>query len=449
MKSKRRPARPELPQAPLELAYPLAVTDGAVLGAVLLHEVPEPFALHVFTALRMVCAWAAGPEASGAVFDAADGEEWEVAVLRTEGVDADLWAPVALIAGELAHPAEADAERLAHACLAVTDWAVSHDAQGTALQFAEAAAAVWPANARIAWLAGRLYRDRRQFARAELWLRRARRIAVWNGDWDLQALSVTSLGNLKLMTGQLPGARELLTSALRLARRRGLREREAKALHDLFVCATYAGRLDEAETYAAQAFAAYGAEHADLINLAFDVSHFWTQQGQFARALGVLRALDGRFPDADRQARVAASTARAAGALGDAACFHAAWQRGWQLLDTGVVEHLRAAAPLELGMGALSLGLWEYAEHALAQARDAAAEMREGDTLARAEAALESLRADQAAGAAAGARTFPPPARNDLADRLIRSLRARPWTPADPDAHGLAHAPLVSSPSRS
>lgn len=365
--------------------------DPVMAGAVILHEVPEDFALHVSRAVELVHAWAAGPDVSGARFDAEDLGRWEADVLCATGIDEALWAPVSVIAGELARPDEVDPQRLAHACLAVTDWALGREANGTAIMFVEAAAAVWPSNARIAWIAGRIYRDRRQFSRAESWLRHASRVAVQAGDWELHAQAINSMGNLKVHLGDLAGARELLLAAARLARRKRLRERHAMILHDLFVVSVYAGRFDEADTHAQQAFAAYGPDHPNAINLAFDVSHHCTQQGQFARALQVLEPLRSRFTDPDRRLRVLASIARAAGEAGDAGAFQESWRHAWSLMDHRDVEHLRPAAALELGLGALGLGIRDQAEAALSIARDGARLAREGDTLSKAEAALQVL----------------------------------------------------------
>lgn len=239
----RHRSKAELPPSPLDFAYPLAISDATVLGAVILHEVPDNFALHVFQALRLVFAWAAGPEVSASVFNATDLDGWEADVLTATGVDEALWAPIAVIAGELARPADVDTEYLAQACLAVTDWALGCDAHGTTLLFAEAAAVVWPINARLAWLCGKFYRERQEFGRAEMWLKRAKRVAVWTGDWELQAQALNSLGNLKTQQGNLLAARELLLSAARVAKQRRLRERHAMVLHDLFVVSTYAGDL--------------------------------------------------------------------------------------------------------------------------------------------------------------------------------------------------------------
>jgi tetratricopeptide (TPR) repeat protein len=420
----RRRSHAELPSSPIEFAYPLTVPDATVFGAVILSEVPHSFALQVFQALRMTFAWAAGPEASGIEFDTMNLGEWELEVLETEGVDEALWAPVAVIAGELTRPAALEPERLSHACLAVMDWALGADAHGTAVLFAEAAAVVWPSNARLAWICGKAHRERQDFARAETWLKRAKRVAVWTGDWDLQALAITSLGNLKVHLGDLATGRELLLSAVRLAKRQRLRERQAKAMHDLLAVSIYDGRFEEAEKYALHAFSLYGPEHPNIIRLAFDVALLWNNQGQFARSLPVLKALRSRSPNPNERLRVVASIARAAGAVGDTDTFHAAWAEAWEMLDGGLADHLRAAAPLDIGLGALSLGLWEHAEVALITSRDAAKELRESDTLARAEASLNHLQLRQTVDLYSR-----PPRRSrsgDLSADLVRSIDAQP-----------------------
>ena len=431
MATQRHQSSAELPPAPLDFAFPLAVPEAAVLGAVIIHEAPAPFSLHLFQALRYVTAWAEGAAASGELFDDDGMRAWEAEVLTTEGVDEALWAPVGVIAGEMCRPDDVDVPRLAKACLAITDWAIGHGAHGTALAFAEAAAAAWPSNARMAWIAGRLHREQAQVAKAELWIQRAKRVAVWTGDSDTQALSLISLGKLHILTGDFPAARDALASAVRVAKRSRLPDRHASALHNLFTVSTYTGRFDEAETYARQAANVYGATHPDLINLAFDVSHFWTQQGQFGNALSVLREMEGRFDDPDRKVRVAASTARAAGALGEVDTFHGAWSEAWALLDCGAADHLRAVAPLELGFGALSLKLWSQAEHALATARSEAERRREGDTLAKAEAALENLKRRQSVDEQVHAGRRARGGLNDLAGQLARSLMEQRWAPVE------------------
>lgn len=420
----RHRSRAELPPSPIEFAYPLAIPDTTVLGAAILHEAPDHFSLHVFQALRLTFAWVAGPDVSGDEFEHAELAQWEADVLRTPDVDEALWAPVAVIASELARPAEVEPSRLSHACLAVVDWAVGQGAFGTAVLFAEAAAVVWPNNARLAWICGKIYRERHDLGLAEMWFRRAKRVAVWTGDAELQGTALNSLGNLKVQVGDLAGGRDLLLSAARIAKRARLRERQAKALHDLLLVSIYEGRFEEAERYAVQAFSLYGPDHTNILYLGFDIAVLWNYQGQFARALSVLQALDGRFPEPDRQLRVIASTARAAGAVRDVATFHDAWNRAWALLDSGAVDHLRAAAPLELGLGALSLEFWEHARIALTTSRAAALESRESEILARAESSLDHLQRHQVADRHVRSTAFG--ATGEFSASLVKSIAAQP-----------------------
>lgn len=349
------PGEAELPPLPVDLASLLAESGAAVAGALVIRETPEDFSLHVWQALRLTYAWAAGPDVSAAVFDAEDLDGWEADVLRAgEGVDEGLWAPVSVLAGELSHPGDADPARLAHACLAVTDWALEQGADGTARLFGEAAAAVWPNNARIAWIVGRIHRDQGQLGRAEAWLQYASRIGVQTGDWELHAQAINSLGNLKIHLGDLAAGENLLLRALHVARRRRLYERYAMVLHDLFVACTYAGRFDEADAYAQQAFAAYGPDHPNAVNLAFDVAHLCTKQGQFARALQVLEPLGQRFTEPDRRLRVVASIARAAGEAGDADSFGAASREAWSIMDDREVDELLPRPCWRWGWGRLA-----------------------------------------------------------------------------------------------
>ncbi|HEY0024822.1 MAG TPA: hypothetical protein VGB24_18050 [Longimicrobium sp.] len=430
MATQRHQSSAELPPAPLDFAFPLAVPGAEVLGAVIMFEAPTPFSLHLFQALRHVMAWAQWAAHDSELFDGDGMRAWEAQVLTTEGVDEALWAPVGVIAGEMCRPDDVDVPRLAKACLAITDWAIGDGAHGTALAFAEAAAAAWPNNARMAWMTGCLFREQGRTPQAGQWFQRARRVAVWTGDAEVQAIATISAGNLRVLAGDLPGGREMLKSALRVAKRHRLAEWIPKALHDLFVVSTYAGQFDEAEGYARQAATAYGSAHSNLKDLALDVTHFWIQQGHFPRAFRVLREMEGRFTIPDRQARVAASTARAAGAMGDVEAFFAAWSEAWRLLDSGAVDHLRAPAALELGLGALSLKLWEDAEFALGIARAAAEATRDGEILARAESALDHLDRRQAVDDQLRMKRSGRGAGHDLAAHLARSLMEQRWAPA-------------------
>ena len=74
MATQRHQSSAELPPAPLDFAFPLAVPGAEVQGAVILFEAPAPFSLHLFQALRYVTAWAQWAAHSGELFDDETGE---------------------------------------------------------------------------------------------------------------------------------------------------------------------------------------------------------------------------------------------------------------------------------------------------------------------------------------------------------------------------------------
>jgi tetratricopeptide (TPR) repeat protein len=430
MKRNRRLSEAALPDAPLEFARPFSVSGADLQDAVIAAEVPPPYTLHVVRSYRLVLEWAHKPEQVTLLHDAQALREWEEDILTARYDNMSLWAPLAVIAGEICEPAEADPDRIAFACFAVTEWALMNNARGTALLFAEAAALAAPVSARHAYVAGRLLRYHGAVHEAELWLRRAARVAVWNHDRETQAHCLNSIGMLHQQAGRYAEARATLTSALRVAKNAGLQELQAASLHNLLVVSVYTGDLTAAEEHARGAFAAYPTGHPSIPKLAADVAFLWAQQGYFARALKVLQALLPRFSDPDARLRVIGHAARAAGAVGDTEAFRAAWSEAWSILESGSAEHLRPAAALELGLGALNLSAWSDAAMALDMARTAAREAHEHETIVRAEEALELLEREERAD-----RVLRPAVRNHPSDVLARDL-VETLTGGDPPAPG-------------
>lgn len=393
--NRRRTSEGDLPHAPLELAYPLAVPGPGAEAVCVLSEVPAERAFLLLRTLRLVHAWTRGPEATAALFRRDVLDAWEEAVVADPFDGADgLWAPLAVIAGELRRPERADSARIAQACLAASDWALGVHAEQTALLCAEAAALAWPSNARYAWIAGRLARNQSRPREAELWLRRAARVAAWAGDWETQDLALNTLGNLHAHQGAYDRALRYLVRALTLAKRHGLTEREGAVSHDLFVVLMTTGDLPRAEVHALRAYDLYGANHPHLRRLAYDVAHLWAQQGRFGAALPVLSALAPHFPEPDLQLRVQAATARAAGAEGIAPEFAAAWDRVWKLIrdHEADVHSTLPSILVDVGRGAASLGEWAKASEALELALESAQEQGVNDAAAQAEVLLSMVR---------------------------------------------------------
>jgi tetratricopeptide (TPR) repeat protein len=193
MEPPRRPAaRIERP----DFALPISIEGAELQESVIASEVPAEHALTVLRAYRIVLAWAQGEEAAVRPADVEEPARWEEEALDRMDEAPDLWAPVAVIADELANLSGADPEHLARACLAISEWAFASEAPASALLFAEAAALVRPEDARRAYLVGRMLQQRGRAREAERWLRRAVRVAAASGDKEAGSLAVGALDGL-------------------------------------------------------------------------------------------------------------------------------------------------------------------------------------------------------------------------------------------------------------
>jgi len=164
--------------------------------------------------LRLVLAFTRG--AAGAPVLRPDAlEGWEAEFRSTPRHP--LWPPAVTIRAEPGAGERADLPRIANACMAACEWLLARGAWQSALLYAQAAALAWPHNPRLAWAAGRMLRNYGQMREAETWLRRAARIAVWNGDVETQDLALNSLGNLFAQQGCYRQAELYLQRALRIA----------------------------------------------------------------------------------------------------------------------------------------------------------------------------------------------------------------------------------------
>jgi hypothetical protein len=104
--------------------------------------------------------------------------------------------------------------------------------------------------------------------------------------------------------------------------------------------------------------------------------------------------------------------------------FRVQWTESWTLIDGNTVDHLRADAALELGLGAIGLGFRDHAIHALVIAKEAAKELGERDTLQNAESALGKLEYHEAAAVAARNRPAVRTRAAELAAKYILVVQA-------------------------
>ena len=357
-----------LPNAPLELSDPVSLPEGDVVGAEMLAELGPEHAVLLFRVLRLAHAWAADGGASG-WYDADVLRSLEEQVL-TSGAGEHLRSAVAVLVGELADPAATDAGRLSLCCLQLSEWAKEEGAENTSLLFSRAAALVWPTNGALAYLAGRRYRSACRIKEADLWFRRAARVALWRADWETYAHVLTSLGTTAYRQGDYPRSRAYLNRALRVAERHGLRTLAGEIYHDRFTVAFISGEKHGAEAFAGAALERYPPTHPRLRALEYDLAYYWLTRGYAAKALDAMRALLPHFPEPEHRLQVVGASTRAAGALGDDAAFQELWATASALMSASSTCSILPAAVLDLGYGAGHLGRWEHAETAFQQARE-------------------------------------------------------------------------------
>ncbi len=367
--------------------------SGAFAGMAVLEEVAGGMGLALWQSLRDVMLWASAPSAARARLFA-PGAARARAVPDAEAREADLREPLDVLLAMVEDGSAATAEGVALACMRISQWAEERGASATALAFAEAAASAAPGYAAMAVAAGRLSRQKAEFARAESWYLRAMRLGRQSGDWDSYASALNGLARIQLQRGALPRGRKYLRRVLRTARRFGLRKPESDALHELFIAAAEGGNVAEAEGWARQSFEVQGPGHPELPRLAHDLAHFWVTQGYFARALVVMRAL---LPYWEKNTRerlyIMADVCRAAGGTGERPLFEEAWSAVWDRIETLSGQDAAAQSLLDIAHGAASLGEHARAEAAARRALELATARREGGVCLEAEALLESLRA--------------------------------------------------------
>lgn len=377
---------------------PPPLTRGADVleGADILREMTGEAAVLVWKSLRSVTLWAAAsPRDHGELF-AEGAEERRVAEILVAEIDPEVVDSLHTLATVLGGPSRVRRETVALACRQVAQWAQAHDYAATALAFTQAAALVCPGDAQLAHEVGRLARSGGELARSESWHRRAIMLGRQTGAWESYARSYVSLGNLASHRGNFPQARRCQIKAYRTARRHGLGEVMAMALHDLFLIAVDTGRAATAQRYARQAFRAYGPTHRRIPYLAHDLAVLWNREGQFTQALPVLAALLPRFDRPDEQLLVQANIARAAGGVGNADLFEHAWKAADNLMILPQTHARKAQALLNLARGATGVGEWGRAERAAEAAIEAAANRGEAQIVFQAEAVLMSARSQLA-----------------------------------------------------
>lgn len=425
MKSTQSKAVSRRAPRPVRVPPPLTRGDEKFEGSSVLTEFEGDFGILLWQSLRNVLLWSSTDPARRKGLFASGAEERRRVKLLSAEVDDALRAPLAVVARLLADPAGADRRRVSSACLKIADWAEKKNALATALAFTQAAALTGSNDARISYAVGRIARQRAEYPRAETWFRRAILLGRQASDWESYALAFVGLGNLYAQRGNLTAAQKSHLRAYRAAKRKGLRNVQGMALHDLFTIALKRNQFREAEELAAAALRAYGPGHARLPFFAHDVAVFWINQGCFGPARTVLSALRPHFDKANEQALVLAHIACAAAGMNDLEQYEASWSAASKLIAEAETAEQSAAVYVALADAAAAVDDWERSVAAAKRAVMLADAREEAQVKAQAEARLNAV-PEKSAPAAEGAGGEPwiSDHADALADSFARSLQS-------------------------
>lgn len=424
MKSTQSKAVSRRAPRPVRVPPPLTRGDEKFEGSSVLTEFEGDFGILLWQSLRNVLLWSAtDPARRKGLFSSGAEERRRVKLLSAE-VDDALRAPLAVLARLLADPAGADRRRVSSACLKIADWAEKKNALATALAFTQAAALTGTNDARISYAVGRIARQRAEYPRAETWFRRAILLGRQGGDWESYALAFVGLGNLYAQRGNLSAAHKSHLRAYRASKRKGLRNVQGMALHDLFTIALKRNQFREAEELAGAALRAYGPGHARLPFFAHDVAVFWINQGAFGPARTVLTALRPHFGKPNEQALVLAHIACAAAGANDLEQYESTWNAASQLIGSAEAAEGSAMVYVALADAAAAVGDWDRSTAAAKRAVMLADAREEAQLKAQAEARLEAVEEKSAAvSEAAGGEPWLSDHADALADSFAKSLQ--------------------------
>ncbi len=342
--------------------------------------------LVLWQALRDAVLWAQTPPSEREGLFSPEAGARRTAAMLAARMEISLAGPLTVLTELVKRPERIRAEQLALACREVSSWAEARGVLATAQGYAEAAALVSPADASAAFKAGQLARKCADYPRAERWLRRAAAVARQDPDRCVSALAFIALGNVYFQRGKFPNAKRFHTRGLNIARRHNLSGVQGRALHDLFVIASLAQDIKEAEQLGMDAFWAYGPDHEKIPILAHDLAYSWTLQHQYGRALPVFQALMPHMKDHESRVTALSNIARCAGEVGDVETFRKAWSDAWNALSATTARDGCAEAMLELAKGAAAI----HDERSARQACNEALQL----SVARGEARIR-LAADQ------------------------------------------------------
>lgn len=310
-------------------------------------------------------------------------------------------------------------DAIADACTAVSEWAQDCGLPATEIDFAELAAGAASNNPELGLTAGRVNRRHARYERARHWYEAAIDLAKAQEDRSAQAAGYLSWANMEFQRGKHATARRLFLRAWKIARKFRLRELGGAARHNLMTLALELEKYDEAQDHALAAFRFYGRQHERMQYFAHDVAQLWAWQGYFSAAFPIFVAAAPLITHPKERIKLLANLGRAAAGLGNTDVFFDAWE-GVTAYVPHPNEHL-AEAYVNIGEGALLLGLHSQAHEVAVRALALARQRGEASTEAQAETLLWKLQRPTAPTSA----REPPDTVKALSRWLLRTLQER------------------------
>ncbi|MET0398729.1 MAG: tetratricopeptide repeat protein [Longimicrobiaceae bacterium] len=359
----------------------------------MLDEVRSPLGVVLWEGVRDVVLWATTAPANRPRLFGRRAHEERVAALHAVELDPDARGMLVLLAGVLDAERQPDRQAVARACRKLAFWAEERLLPRTSIWYAQAAALASPESAEHAYTVGLLCRRNADYIRAETWYRRAIGLARRRRDAQVYARAYMGLGDLFIVRNDYAKAREAFLRTFRAARRAGIRNLRAEALHNLFVVAAETNQVSDALDFAKKAFRAYPRSHSGRITLAHDVAGFWVLQGQYARALPVLEVLVRVLTHPSHRLFALSQLAWAAGGAGRLDVFAHAWVGTWQIIDDQPTLDCVTSSLLRLAYGSALLGDSERVDLASRLAIDIATKRGEEGVLVEARSLMETAEA--------------------------------------------------------
>jgi tetratricopeptide (TPR) repeat protein len=339
----------------------------------ILDEIPTVVGLVLWQLVRHVRYWVASTASQREDLFHGTPQPWVATKYRHAEIEAPpIAGAIRALLNVTAAPNGVAETEVADACSQVAEWASATGCAETALQFAEAAAAVDSASAHRANEAGRIARNHAEYARAEMWFERGIGLARQQHDSIAYTRGHIGYGIMCQTLGRDSRAQRHFNTASLAARKRGRFWLAAEAQHDLLLMMAERGNFAQATAHARKALRWYPKHHPRFPFFVADFAFCLVCQAHYIEAIQLLTAALDSLTEPAEQVLAVSVLVRAHGGLGNVAEFRSTRMRLVDLLRTFKAHEPAARINLAEGERAVGrwLGAWRNATRALRLAKE-------------------------------------------------------------------------------